>query len=477
MSKSLIGVGAAVLIGIALRFVLNLDPVWWLAWFVPGLLLALSLRFEGWSARGLVLLAAAIGVTANFTYFRSVMPLAAVVAVMGLQSLLWLLTIGLARRIVLRFRAGWTVLALPVIAVAVDTALANFTPDGNWGSVGYTQAEMLPIAQIASVFGVGGIVFLLMLFNSALALAIHFRLELPGAKAAYAVVTAVFVAAAGYGAWRLQSPVTGREVTLGIASIDDYIREASNFESANTVWTQYDATVGMLAAGGVKVVLLPEKIDVLPLPQAQVRQAQLREIAATNKVWLVAGVGVEDGSDRYNEAWWYAPDGALVTSYRKHHMAPPEREFLPGNDHPTQLIDGVRYGVAICKDMHFGKLGRAFASREAAVMLVPAWDFDRDKFYAMNVTKMRGIESGFSIVRSSRDGLLTVTDPYGRVVEAADSEPMPGTALITRATFGTRLPTLYALLGDALGWVCLALLPLMVGGLLVPRRAGDLAKG
>jgi apolipoprotein N-acyltransferase len=470
MSKVLTGAIAAVIIGIALRFVLGLDPVWWLAWFAPGLLLALSLRFDGWTARGLILLAAAIGVTTNVAYFASVMPLAPVVIVMVLQSLMWLLMIGLARRIVLRFRAGWTVLALPVIAVALDTALAHFTPDGNWGSVGYTQAQMLPIAQIASVFGVGGILFVVMAFNSALALAIHFGLRMPGAKAAYIGVNAAFLGVAAFGAWRLQAPVAGREVTLGIAAIDDFIRETGNPAGASNVWNQYDAQVRAMAGAGASIVLLPEKIDVLPYVRAQARRTQVRDMAATNKVWLVAGVGVEDGRDRLNEAWWYAPDGGLVTTYRKHHLAPPEREFLPGSEYPTQVIDGVRYGVAICKDMHFAQFGRRFASRDAAVMLVPAWDFERDKFYAMHVTKMRGIESGFSIVRSSRDGLLTITDAYGRVVEAADSEPMPGTALVTKATFGPRVGTVYARVGDALGWLCLALLPLMVGGLFVPRR-------
>ena len=43
---------AAIVIGIGLRFVVNLEPVWWLAWFVPGLLLALALRTEGWTSRG-----------------------------------------------------------------------------------------------------------------------------------------------------------------------------------------------------------------------------------------------------------------------------------------------------------------------------------------------------------------------------------------------------------------------------------------
>ena len=88
--KLLVNIAAAVAIGIGLRFVVNLEPVWWLAWIVPGLLLALALRTEDWTARGLVALAALIGVTANAPFFLKVMPLVPVIIVTLLQTLLWM---------------------------------------------------------------------------------------------------------------------------------------------------------------------------------------------------------------------------------------------------------------------------------------------------------------------------------------------------------------------------------------------------
>ena len=129
-------------------------------------------------------------------------------------------------------------------------------------------------------------------------------------------------------------------------------------------------------------------------------------------VWLVAGLGVDDGKERRNEAWWFAPDGRLATNYLKHFMAPPEREFVSGSEFPVNPIDGVNYGVAICKDMHFASLGRGFGARDAGVMLVPAWDFHHDGWMGANMTKLRGVENGFVVVRSARDGLLSVSDAY-----------------------------------------------------------------
>jgi apolipoprotein N-acyltransferase len=448
-------VGAAVLVGIALRFVVNLEPVWWLAWFVPGLVLAISLRSDGWSSRGLVALAAFIGATSNVPYYLKVMPLVPVIIVTLLMTLLWLFVVGSTRRVVKAFDSGWTVLAYPVIWVAVDTLLAHFAPDTNWGSLAYTQADVLPVAQLASVFGVGGVLFVLMLVNSALALAVHRGLRMPGARAAYSVALGVLVATACFGWWRLQSENEGKPAKLGIVSIDDFLPgTASN--RADEIWLQYDAQVTALAAGGARVILLPEKISVLPTELAEPLKKHLAQLAETNRIWLVAGLGVDNGQQKRNEAWWFAPDGRLVTNYLKHFMAPPEREFVSGSEYPVNAIDGVNYGVAICKDMHFASLGRGFGARDAAVMLVPAWDFHDDAVMTANMTMLRGVENGFAVVRSSRDGLLSVSDAYGRFHAVAKSSAYPGTSLFAEVSVGPRVQTIYTRIGDVLGWLCLA---------------------
>ena len=462
MNKQLlINVLLAFAIGAGLWFVVNLDPIWWLAWIVPGLLLFLALRTEGWDSRGFIAIAALVGAASNFSYFLKVMPLLPVMIIMLLQALLWTLIYSGARRVVKRFQSAWTVLALPVIVVAVDTLLAHLTPDGNWGSLAYTQSEVLPVAQLAAVFGVGGILFILLLANSALALALTFGLRLRGAVPMYAATVLVIALAVGYGWWRLQTPVTGTPVTFGLAAVDDYI-DGPRSDKSRDVWAQYDAQVLQLAGSGAKIVLLPEKIDVLSNADAQVRQSRLARLALANHVWLVAGVGVDDGKERRNEAWWYAPDGRLKTNYLKHFMAPPEREFVAGGEFPVNDIDGVRYGVAICKDMHFASLGRGFGAREAAVMLVPAWDFKADAWMAANMTRLRGVENGFAVVRSSRDGLLSISDAYGRMLAVEKSASMPGATLFATVTVGPRVPTIYTRIGDLLGWMCVAAAALLI---------------
>ena len=464
-----IEVGAAFLIGLALRFVVNLEPVWWLAWFVPGLLFALALRAGNWRGRGLVALAALIGVTVNVPLFAQFMPMPILVLVMTLMTLLWVLVMGTARRIVLAFDSRWTILALPVVAVAVDTLLAHFTPDGNWGSLAYTQAEVLPVAQLAAVFGVGGILFVLMLANSALAFALTYGVQGRGAPITYVSIGLVAALTVAFGYWRLSMPATGTAVTFGIASVDDFIGDAAS-EHSRAVWQRYDVQVRELAGKGAKQVLLPEKIGVLAPADAEIRKTQLALLAREQGVWLTAGLGVDNGTEKRNEAWVFAPDGRLVTNYLKHFLAPPERDFVSGTEFPVNEIEGVNYGVAICKDMHFASLGRGFGERGAGVMFVPAWDFDADDWMAANMTKLRGVENGYTIVRASRNGLLSISDSYGRMLAVERSKALPGTTLLATVNVGARVPTIYTHIGDLLGWICVGVFAVLLPWSLVRSR-------
>ena len=54
--------------------------------------------------------------------------------------------------------------------------------------------------------------------------------------------------------------------------------------------------------------------------------------------------------------------------------------------------------------------------RWPSLLLVPAWDFDVDGWLHGRMAILRGVESGFSIVRAPKQGILTVTDDRGRVL-------------------------------------------------------------
>jgi apolipoprotein N-acyltransferase len=445
--------------GVVMRWVVGLHPDWWAVWLAPALLLTIAVGNPPRTARWMVALAAVIGTSVNFHYFRLVMPLLAVILSIATQALLWMFIILASSRVILRYRAWWTVFVYPVLWVAADTLMAALLPDGNWGSLAYSQGDNLLVLQIASLFGMSGVLFLLALVPSALAIAMSREVEVRRGWLAYGITVFLVGASLIYGHFQLHRPVRGSEVTFGLVSIDDPIGVRASASYAENILSEYDRRVADLAAQGAQAVVLPEKIGVFRPAAADIEKHRLSADAQQNHVWLEAGIGIDDGTRPTNWAWLFAPDGSLAASYEKHHMAPPERRehYAVGNEYTTYLIGGQPWGMAICKDMHFAALGREYGERHAAVMLVPAWDFAYlDGWLEARTTVMRGIENGYSIVRASREGLLTVSDPYGRILSEVPSSAMPGRSLLVRAVVPPQAPTLYTRIGNLFGWLSVA---------------------
>jgi apolipoprotein N-acyltransferase len=221
------GLATAVASGILLRLVLGVEPVWWLAWVAPIPLLVLAFRSGAWEARAMTALAVLIGASVNLPYLQLVMPLPVAMLITAAQVLLWVLVIGATRRIVLRHRSWWTVFAYPVFWVALDTLFATFLPDGNWGSLAYSQSENLPVLQLVALFGVAGMLFMVALIPSALALVLVHGRGVRHPSLAYGLPMLMLAASLGYGNWQRHA----RHITAG--------QPAGRGAAANAVQTDW----------------------------------------------------------------------------------------------------------------------------------------------------------------------------------------------------------------------------------------------
>lgn len=447
-------IAAALAAGLPLYWVLGPQPLGWLAWWAPLPVLWLALRSSRRDAAWMTFLAAMLGLSSNVAYFRLLMPLPAVLAVILLKALLWLLVVLATRRLVLRYRSGWTVLAYPVLWVAIDTLMAALLPDGNWGSLAYSQADNVAVLQVAALAGVPGLLFLLCLAPSALALLLAGGRAY--APAAGATALLLVVAWAG-GAWRVQGAPESGGPLAGLVAIDDFIGPATPPARAQAIWDQYARHVVQLAGQGARLVLLPEKIAVLTPAQADAVGQRFQALARSAGVWITVGIGVHDATGRRNLAWLFSPDGAAPVSYQKHHLAPPERDFLAASAYAVQPVAGQAMGLAICKDMHFAPLGQAYGAAGAQTMLVPAWDFQFDAWMGARMTVVRGVENGYAVLRAAREGVLTVSDAYGRVLAERASSSMPGSTLLAPLPAHPSVSTWAGWLGPLFGWLCVAL--------------------
>ena len=253
----------ALLAGALFRFALGLTPWWPAAWLAPVPLLVAAFHAEGREARLLAWLAAAIGLSSNFTcYLRTTGPVAAAIVIL-LQVLLWGFLVGRTRAAV-RSWPGWpAVFVFPVLLAALDTLVAFLSPHGTWGSFACTQMDAPAVIQIAFVLGAPAVVFLVGSFAAAAALALDRGARIRSPWLAYGLPLALITVGVGYGAIRLQQAGASPTVKVGVASIDDFIGADTPPERVEAVWRGYEALVGRLAERGARVVVLPEKIVAL----------------------------------------------------------------------------------------------------------------------------------------------------------------------------------------------------------------------
>ena len=447
---------AASLSGVLQYFATGLEPWWWAAWLAPIPLLLAAFRASRREAWALAIVAGLIGSASTAGYYGLFIGPIGSGVVMLLRGLISGLVVTRTRAVVVGSRHWLMVFVYPALLAAFDTIVAAVSRDGTIASLAYSQMTALPVIQIAALAGTPGIVFVVTLFGALVAIAWHRRSDIDKSWLAYGLPSVLIVVAVAYGFVRLAHTATPSATPVGLVAIDRDASATTNSVGADDpVWAAYAAAVPSLAQHGAKVVVLPEKIAPLDRAAAERVRARLGRVASDNAVYLLAGVTLLESGHQENRAWLFAPTGELIADYAKHHLIPGlEASFTPGSEFVVRSVGTNALGLAICKDMDFPALGRRYAALGVDALLVPAWDFDRDAWMHARMAVLRGVESGFAVVRSARQGLLTVSDRHGRIVAVTASGSAPVASLTVHAGFGAGTPTVYARLGDVFGWFC-----------------------
>ncbi len=154
----------------------------------------------------------------------------------------------------------------------------------------------------------------------------------------------------------------------------------------------------------------------------------------------------------------FAPATAAPVHYFKRRLIPSfEDRYTPGD--AALLLDAgqgeARIGVAICKDYDFTSTGRRYGLQHAGLMLAPAWDFDADAWLHARMAILRGVENGFAMARSARDGQLTLSDDRGRVLAQASTAGIDAPVGVVGELPLRTMRTPYTRIGDGFGLLCL----------------------
>ncbi len=205
---------------------------------------------------------------------------------------------------------------------------------------------------------------------------------------------------------------------------------------------------------GAELVALPENFAFMGESDDQKREiaedlsgqgpivTALSKIARERAVFLLAGGMPEKNSDAarpFNTSALFAPNGALLTRYRKVHLFDvdlPDGTTLresnactPGDiaDASVAELRGKKVGMTICYDVRFPEIYRRLADLGAHVLTVPAaFTLTTGKDHWLTLLRARAIENQAFVIAPAQHGKhprgrqtygkSAIIDPWGDVL-------------------------------------------------------------
>ncbi|MET8763536.1 nitrilase-related carbon-nitrogen hydrolase [Lentzea sp. NPDC004782] len=440
-------------------------PVTALTWFAPLPVLLLAPRVPGWTAVGAAFFAYLLGTGNTWvlqlrSHDTPMWPVGIMIDV-GC-SLIFVVAVWGFRLQVVRRRVLLATITAPALWTGLFYVVSVSNPMGLEGTFANTMGDVPLLLQTASVTGMWGVEFIVLLVPSAVAALLAPAVPAWARVRVGAVAGVVLAVALGGGALRLsgeQGPVQR------VAAV------ASN----QRVWAPDLATPAgrdLVAAYADQIAGLPNGVGTVVLPEQSFRSTEalpavlvepMSRVARQRGIDIVIGFAHWDRDVKYNYALIFLARGGDPVVYLKHHdtVSPPGHELI------FAPIAGVRAGVEICLDLNLANPTRDYAAAGAQLLLVPASDEDDNGWQHSRMALLRGVENGQPIVWSGRTGTLMISDGHGRVLaDAHTGGPGSFTTIVADLPTGPGA-TPYTHLGDWFAWLCLAM---ALGGLPTLRR-------
>jgi apolipoprotein N-acyltransferase len=463
----MLAVLCALLSAAGFYFSLGLGEQWWLAWLAPVPVLWFAFGdAKGWTVFLAAWAAYALGATSILSAYAGLLPTAVLILSIGAPALSFAAAVAGARRTNRALGPGAAMFAFAALWTAFDF-LASFSRGG--GSVATPAAAEVGapvLIQSASIVGYTGVTFLLGFVAAGLALSLRTRRALPAT-----VAMAVFAANAAFGFWRMSVPPQ-EVMRVVLIDSDDAVGKTMHDDKDATFKAidAYTKQIAKLHDTHPALIVLPENISRLAPEWRAQAEAKFAAALAGASTTLVAGFNTNIAGGQHNVSLAFAPGVTTPVIYMKRRLVPGLETipYIPG-DGPKALPNGI--GLEICKDMDFQAMIRDDEiATKPRLLAVPAWDFGKDDWSHARVAILRSVENGVPMARAARDGLLTLNDRYGRLVAVTKTEDGFKTLAGDLPLDRRGGETLYDRIGDAFGWLCVALGVGLVGFAFAKRK-------
>ena len=412
------------------------------------------------------------------TFFANIHP-AAETAFFFLMTPLGLIPYVIDRIYYRRFgSSAWLTFVYPVAATAMDFFSSNGSPFGSFGAVAYSQRDFLAPMQIVSVTGLWGITFIISWFASLTNHLWESGFKFTRLSLAFACVLVLIL---GLGFGRTLLPVQPKQTAqiAGFSLPNGKLMEVigqlneGNETAIDELHAEQLGQIRSMADEGANIVVLQEGAGMGTSAQVENLIEDVSTIAKEKNIYIVLPVFDLGKTPAENKVHIIDPNGDIVLTHTKYGGNMFEGT-LKGNE-ILQTVD-TPYGklsAIICWDADFPNIVKQAGAQNVDLLFVPSQDWLGVKDIHAGMATFRSVENGMSIFRQTGQGVSTVSDAYGNVLNRVDTfeESENNFAGIQNVqTPISSVKTLYPSVGDAVGNVMLIGLVGLLIGLWVTRK-------
>jgi apolipoprotein N-acyltransferase len=371
-------------------------------------------------------------------------------------------------------------LVYPACLIVVQFLLSYIEQLGtvlNWtGSL----FSMKPLIQLVAITGVWGPSFLVGWFASIVATLWGEGFDLRKVKLPAAVFSGVFVTIMLWGGIRMVffAPVPGTvkvgSVVVGLPQDNLFytyldLPEATQLEQRERYrqWSHgvQDELFGAserLIPSGIKILAWASGNAVVFAEDEAALIRRMQDFARAHQVYFLPSLlvlGDYSGPDR-NRVLAIQPDGQIAYTHFKGRN--PNAGFYEGNTIETIDTPYGRIASPICFEMEFHRFIRQVGEKGVDILIVPGDEPSKDNAIVhTELSMLRCIENGCSMLRTTLEGLTMGMDYQGRVLSQMNYYvTLEDRTLITELPI-TGVRTLYARWGDWFAYACAILLTVL----------------
>jgi apolipoprotein N-acyltransferase len=350
-----------------------------------------------------------------------------------------------------------------------------------WLSFGYSQARYPIIIQQASIYGVYGLSFWLILINVCL-----FKLINRKNVKNLVLYVVIFLIPLCYAMLHMKKP-DGESIAIGVVqpNIDPNIKftRAIREETFSRLINLSEKcnTAGLAATNEpLKLIVWPETAIPIFITFHGRYQQSVTELSSRINAPILTGTPIYDSKTQrvYNGAVVIEPDKEITQTYKKMHLVPfgehiPFDQYIPfmrkidvgggdyaaGTEYVVFKTEEIKCSCLICFESIFPEISRE-SVKKGAVLLA---NITNDGWFGKisgaqqhnDMAILRAVENGVPLVRSANTGISMVVDKYGRILnETALFEE----DFIVAQISVKPVKTIYRLFGDMLPILSLLLI-------------------